>query len=206
MHKEILTSSQIELLPFIKKFNDNFYLAGGTSLALQIGHRRSIDFDLFTKNDSLNLSKIKSSFKKLSGTGKSVLYESYDQIHFMVDGVKITFFIFPFELKTDIRFDDICNLPNIVTIGAMKTFALGGRNKWKDYVDLYFIFKDHCSLEMLIKKAEEIFKESFNPKLLRQQLSFFDDVDYSEAVEYIGPAISDNEVKRFLTEIAISEF
>ena len=206
MHKYILTTPQVELLPFIKKFNENFYLAGGTSLALQIAHRRSIDFDLFTKDDSLNLSKIKSAFKKLNGTGKRILYEDFDQIHFLVDEVKITFFNFPFDLKTNIGFEDICIMPDITTIGAMKTFALGGRNKWKDYVDLYFILRDHNSLEMLIKKAEEIFQESFNPKLLREQLSFFDDVDYSEAVEYIGPPVSDDEVKRFLTEVATNEF
>jgi len=206
MHKEILTPSQIELLPFIKKYKANFYLAGGTSLALQIGHRRSIDFDLFTKAESLNIRKIKSDFKELKGTGKSILYEAYDQIHFMVEGVKITFFTFPFDLTTDISFDKICKMPDVLTIGAMKTFALGGRNKWKDYVDLYFILRDHCSFEMLLKKAEEIFKESFNPKLLRGQLSFFEDVDYSETVEYIAPAVSDDEVKKFLIDIATTEF
>jgi hypothetical protein len=205
MHKEILTAPQVALLPFIEKFNDNFYLAGGTSLALQIGHRRSIDFDLFTKADPLNKGKIKSAFMKLSGTGKSVIYEAFDQIHFFVNGVKITFFTYPFDITTDVSFEDICRMPDIVTLGAMKTFALGGRNKWKDYVDLYFILRDHCTLEMLIKKAEEIFKESFNPKLFRGQLSFFDDIDYSEAVEFIGTEISLDEVKKFLTDVATTE-
>lgn len=205
MHKEILTSSQVELLDFIKKFNNNFYLAGGTSIALQIGHRRSIDFDLFTKADSLNASKIKSAFIKLSGTGKSVIYEAFDQIHFLVNGVKLTFFTYPFDISTNINFEDKFRMPDIVTLGAMKTFALGGRNKWKDYVDLYFILKDHCSFDLLTKKAEEIFKESFNPKLFREQLSFFDDIDYSEVVEFINNEIPVDEIKKFLIEVATTE-
>ncbi len=48
MHKEILSSKQIELLPLIKEFSKRFTLVGGTAIGLQIGHRRSIDFDLFS--------------------------------------------------------------------------------------------------------------------------------------------------------------
>ncbi len=51
MFKEILTQEQIELLPFIKKFAKDYYLVGGTAIALHIGHRRSIDFDLFTQHN-----------------------------------------------------------------------------------------------------------------------------------------------------------
>ncbi len=48
MHKEILTKEQIELLPLVHEFIKDFGLVGGTAIALQIGHRRSIDFDLFS--------------------------------------------------------------------------------------------------------------------------------------------------------------
>ncbi len=47
MFKEILTKEQIELLPLIKKFSKDYYMIGGTAIALNIGHRRSIDFELF---------------------------------------------------------------------------------------------------------------------------------------------------------------
>jgi len=46
MHKNILNSNQLELLPLVKEFKRTFYLVGGTAIALQIGHRQSIDFDL----------------------------------------------------------------------------------------------------------------------------------------------------------------
>ena len=47
MHKEILNTDQIELLALVKEYKREFYLVGGTAIALHIGHRRSIDFDLF---------------------------------------------------------------------------------------------------------------------------------------------------------------
>ena len=55
MHPDILSKEQAELLPLIQQFKREFYLVGGTAIALQIGHRRSIDFDLF-KLSNLNAS------------------------------------------------------------------------------------------------------------------------------------------------------
>jgi hypothetical protein len=49
MFDNILTTNQKKLLPLIKKFSLDFYLVGGTAIALHLGHRRSIDFDLFTE-------------------------------------------------------------------------------------------------------------------------------------------------------------
>ena len=50
MHEEVLNKEQVELLPLLKEFKREFFLVGGTAIALQIGHRRSIDFDLFKLN------------------------------------------------------------------------------------------------------------------------------------------------------------
>jgi hypothetical protein len=51
MHTEILTQKQNELLPYLKSYKRKFYLVSGTAIALHLGHRRSIDFDLFCKTD-----------------------------------------------------------------------------------------------------------------------------------------------------------
>ena len=55
MHKEILTKKQVELLPMVKAFNKDFRLVGGTAIALHIGHRRSIDFDMFSYKPFRNI-------------------------------------------------------------------------------------------------------------------------------------------------------
>jgi len=62
-------------------------------------------------------------------------------------------------------FDGIIKIPTLLDLAAMKTYALGGRAKWKDYVDLYFILKDHHSLKELSARAADIFGAYFNEKL-----------------------------------------
>ena len=88
----------------------------------------------------------------------------------------------------------------------MKTYALGGRAKWKDYVDLYYILKDHHELKELSVRATEIFVAYFNQKLFREQLCFFDDIDYSEKVEYMGDEINEEEIRKVLVDIATTKF
>jgi len=88
----------------------------------------------------------------------------------------------------------------------MKAFALGGRGKWKDYVDLYFILKDHFRLKEIIKKAEEIFGASFNDKLFREQLAYFNDIDYEEEVIFKTQPVENKKIKNFLIDIALEKF
>lgn len=96
MHEEILDSRQKELLSFLKKFKRSFYLVRGTSIGLQIGHRRSIDFDLFTQG-KINKQRIKSYLLELPFT-QTILSEDIDQLHYLINDVKVTFFSFPFPI------------------------------------------------------------------------------------------------------------
>jgi hypothetical protein len=123
----------------------------------------------------------------------------------MLRGVKITFFQFPFKLKYEERLDDVISIPNLLTLAAMKAFALGQRSKWKDYVDLYFIFRDYYSLDEVIKKADKLFGNNFNGKIFRTQLSYFDDINYDEAVKFVsGFEVDDDEVKQKLVEFSLT--
>lgn len=205
MHSKVLTQEQRELLPLIKLFSNDYYLVGGTAIALHIGHRRSIDFDLFTEGD-IKRKSIRNMIKKSGFVVEKLLYEAFDQIHLIVNSVKITFFSFPQEIIHPIDFDGIIGIPTLLDLAAMKTYALGGRAKWKDYVDLYFILKDHHSLAEISIRAADIFGSYFNEKLLREQLCFFDDIDYSEKVEYVCEEINDQEIRDVLSDIAITKF
>jgi len=205
MHSKVLTQEQRELLPLIKSFSNDYYLVGGTAIALHIGHRRSIDFDLFTEGD-IKRKSIRNMIKKSGFVVEKLLYEAFDQIHLIVNSVKITFFSFPHEIIHPIDLDGIIGIPTLLDLAAMKTYALGGRAKWKDYVDLYFILKDHHSLAEISNRAADIFASYFNEKLLREQLCFFDDIDYSEKVEYVCEEINDQEIRDVLSDIAITKF
>jgi len=205
MHNKILTDEQRKLLPLIKNFSKDYYLVGGTAIALHIGHRRSIDFDLFTGSD-IKRRSIRNRIEKDGFAIESVLYEAFDQLHIIVNSVKITFFNFPYEVVHPIDYEGIIRIPSLLDLAAMKTYALGGRAKWKDYVDLYFVLKDYHDLRKISSKAAEIFGNSFNAKLFREQLCYFADIDYSEKVEYVGEEVDDETIKIFLTDIATKRF
>ena len=203
MHKGILSDRQSDLLSLMAKFKREYYLVGGTAIAMYIGHRRSIDFDLFKLsrlNHKKNLDKIMS-----GGFAYQVTRRVEEQMNLIVNGVKVKFFPYPFLIQTENDFESVFRLPSLLTLAAMKAYALGRRSKWKDYVDLYFLLKGHYSLVEVTSRAVEIFGELFSEKLFRAQLSYFDDVDYSEEVEYLVEAPPANdEIKQFLTQVALS--
>jgi Nucleotidyl transferase AbiEii toxin, Type IV TA system len=205
MHLEILEKNQLKLLPFLKKYKRNYYLVGGTAISLFIGHRKSIDFDLFT------IGKVNSTYIKKqivdSGFSSHVLHALKDQIHFIVHEVKLTFFEYPFTIVANVDVNGIFRIPDLLTLAAMKAFALGGRGKWKDYVDLYFIIKDYYTPQQISVKASELFTDVFNPTLFRKQLSYFGDINYSEQVEYMpGFEVPESEIKAFLVDAALTGF
>ena len=199
MHQEILNKDQLDLLPLVKEFGREFCLVGGTAVALQIGHRRSVDFDLF-KTTPLKPVRIISKISA-SGFSYSVTRRVDDQLNVTINNVMFTFFQYPFEIDCMIKYEGL-QMPDLLTLAAMKAYALGRRSKWKDYVDLYFILKNHHNLEEIIKKAEEIFGQLFSEKLFRAQLCYFEDIDMSEAVEFIGPEVPAEEIKKHLINVS----
>jgi len=201
MHQEILSTDQLNLLPLVKQFRREFYLVGGTAVALYIGHRRSIDFDLF-KFKSLNHSSI---ISKISAAKKSysITRRVSEQLNVTINNVKFTFYEYPFQIVAKNSLSDIMRMPSLLDLSAMKAYALGKRSKWKDYVDLYFILKDHYTINQISQRAVEIYDQLFSQKLFRAQLCYFDDINYTESIEYVIPAPSDDEIKQFLIEKAI---
>lgn len=200
LHKNILSEEQISLLPLIKKYKRKFYLVGGTAIALQIGHRRSIDFDLFTPKN-INRDILEQQIRK-NGLKFKTLHQKKEEWTLIINNIKITFFNYPFDIDAKIDFDNIIKLPSLINLAAMKAYALGNRSKWKDYVDLYFILNYH-SINEISKRANEIYGETFNEKLFRVQLAYHDDIDYSEKVEFLINAPSDDEIKNFLIKTSL---
>lgn len=204
MHNEILSANQQELLPLLKVFKKEFCLVGGTAVALYIGHRRSIDFDLFKSSPI----KPKSLVTKISDSGfrYDVTRRVTEQLNVTVHDVKFTFYQFPFPISSPASFEEIFRMPTLIDLAAMKAYALGRRSKWKDYVDLYFILKGYYSIKQISQRASVIFDQLFSEKLFRAQLTFFSDIDYSESIEYLGPPVPEKEIREFLVEKAIDLF
>lgn len=202
IRKEILTDSQIKFLPVLKLFSDRFGLVGGTAIALQIGHRRSIDFDMFIGKRFSNLA-IEKKFR-INAKIDKIIVSRLDELTFSAGGVKFTFFNYPYDIQYSQELDSFIKMPDLLTLGAMKAFALGMRAKWKDYVDLYFIMRDFYKIGEIIGKGEEIFKTEFNAKIFKVQLGYFKDVNYSEEIEFMpGFEVPEEEIKKKLVEYSL---
>lgn len=99
-------------------------------------------------------------------------------------------------------------MPDLLTLAAMKAFALGGRAKWKDYVDLYFLLQHGIKLDEIIIKTNELFNSDnstlFNYRNFMEQLMYYDDVNYEEEVIYVGDVQPTNDqIKEYLTNESI---
>jgi len=202
MHLEILQTNQKELLPYLNRFEASHYLVGGTAIALQIGHRRSIDFDLFTKG-TLDHASLLEPFRSTFGIDQ-IMIDEPQELTFSTNGVKLTFLAYPFSVEHHSHEELVLPTPDLVTLGALKAYALGRRGKWKDYVDLYFILQKY-SIADIVKHAQPMFGREFDEKLFRVQLSYFDDIDYSEQVMFMpGFQTPDNVIRQKLEALSIS--
>jgi hypothetical protein len=202
MHPEILNNDQKQLLPLLKLFRREFYLVGGTAIALQIGHRKSIDFDLF-KATPFSSKKIINKIDAENFT-YNVTRRVREQLNINVLNVKITFFEYPYPVEHSMDYNKNINMPDLLTLAAMKAFALGRRSKWKDYVDLYFLLKEHFMITQIEQKAQSIYKQEFSEKLFRAQLAYHTDIDYTEEVCFLpGFKVNPEEIKQFLIDISL---
>ena len=205
MHLNILNNDQQQLLPILSKFKKEFYMVGGTAIALHIGHRLSIDFDLF-KSGRIKPKAIIKKFQEQK-EALSVTLNIDGQLNLNCRNVKFTFFEYEFDVPHAINIENAINIPELIDLAAMKAYALGRRSKWKDYVDLYFILKDHYSIAEISKRAELIYQDLFSEKLFRGQLNYFIGINFEEQVEFIpGFETDETIIKEFLTEAALTGF
>ncbi len=146
LYKEVLNYNSFKLLE--KLFKDpllkHFYLAGGTSLALQLGHRESIDLDFFTplpfQSNLIDLLKV--DYEAIGVHNNS--------IEVIIDNTKVFFFYFAFERLRDLKMFKTLRLSNPIDIGLMKLLAIQGRATKKDIIDLWFIDQEVLPLEDLL--------------------------------------------------------
>lgn len=154
-----------------KKFLSEARLVGGTALALQYGHRLSIDLDFF--------GRINGDFdwiEELSGLGKLAVVKESPNIHvYIVDGVKVDFVNYPYPWIDDAVREDGISLASPKDIAAMKVNAIEGRGSKKDFIDFYFLLQ-HYSLQEILDFYVQKYPEH---SLLRavMSLTYFEDAE-----------------------------
>jgi hypothetical protein len=195
MHLEVITSKQKEIFDKLKKFPE-YYLTGGTALALQIGHRISLDFDLFSKKDIPPnlLRKVRRVFQ---GSYVKVIISHSEQLSVEINKTKIDFvkYSFPLMLKT-IKFKGL-KIAQIPDIALMKAFTLSHRGEMKDYVDLYFILKKkYLTLKDIEKMSEKKYGDKFNFRLFLEQLTYLEDVE-EKKINFLQEKVTKKDIQKF---------
>ncbi len=198
MHEEALTNEAAALFPLFQKFK-GFYLVGGTALALQIGHRVSVDFDFFCFEE-LSTHLLPRVRRVFSGHSILVTYAVPEQLNLILDGVKVTFFYYPYPtVEPFVLYKDIA-LASVNEIAAMKAFAVGKRIAYKDYVDWYFLLRDRrVSIQHVITLARTKFGGDFNDRLFLGQLASLDDVP-TQKINFLNDEPTREVIGIFLKE------
>ena len=195
MHPEAITSEQKKVFNNLKNFPE-YYLAGGTALALQIGHRISVDFDLFSPNDLPDnlLKKIRKIFKV---SKIKVQISHSEQLTLSLNGAQLTFVRYPYPLIFKLITYQGVKFLSVPEIAATKAYTVGRRPNFKNYVDLYFILKEKfISLPGIINICEKKYKDEFNDRLFLEQLVYLEDV-IEAPIQFLKKPVTKEEMLKF---------
>jgi predicted nucleotidyltransferase component of viral defense system len=185
LHYQSIHSKTLELLIELQQteFLQTFNLVGGTALALQIGHRKSIDIDLFGRTDfesselNTKLNALQREIKIIKNS-KNINIYSIDQIK-----VDIVNYHYPW-LQPTLTMNGL-KLASIEDIAAMKLAAVTGRGTKKDFIDLFFLLKKY-SLYDLIDFYNRKYADG-SVFMVLKSLTYFEDAESDPLPEMLLP-------------------
>lgn len=184
LHYETIDSTTLELLNKLQRIKEfsKLRLVGGTSLALQLGHRKSIDLDLFGMlgTDEHELRDILKTIGSIS-----ILEKSKNINIVLIDKIKVDLVNYSYPWLKDAIVKDNITLASKKDIAAMKLEAICGRGTKKDFIDLYFLLNQYRLSEMM-----DFYKEKFSDGsdfLVLRSLSYFDDAEDEAMPEMLLP-------------------
>lgn len=199
MHAEALTRDAAALFPKLSRF-ESFYLVGGTALALQIGHRISVDFDLFSEKNFLQPNLLQRVRRAYPDALIKITYRAPGQLNILLDAVRATFFYFPYPVLEPLREYQDVPMATVAEIAAMKAFSIGKRLSYKDYIDWYFLLSEkHVRLGEVVAMADKKFAGEFNTRLFLGQLVSITDVPTLE-IDFLRDPVDRETVQKFLEQ------
>lgn len=153
-----------------------WYLAGGTALALQVGHRRSVDLDFFTKRKIFDEKKNE---EVLSTQGEWLTtFLSRGTLYGEFFGAKMSFIAYPFFTPTaPMRKHGTVSLLTPPDIAVMKVIAISQRGRKRDFFDLYWICQNIQSLRDSVLRVNAQYSVSQNLTHILKSLVYFEDAD-----------------------------
>lgn len=200
LHLEALTDAGKALFPKLTLFKDDFYLAGGTALALQLGHRVSADFDLFSSEPIKRtlLARVEDDF---AGAPLAPMVATNRELTVMVAGVKCTFLHYPFPVLLPFTIDVPIPLLSAKELLTTKAYTIGRRGSLKDYIDLWAgITESIATLPETIALADQKYGDAFNDRLFLEQLLYLDDFADENLIMLGRTQPGTQELKDFFAE------
>lgn len=188
MHEEVLTDDQRGALAVLAQRGllSRFYLVGGTAAALHMGHRLSIDFDLFC-NEPFDRAKIA---EQLTATlPLTITFNRGTTIQGQLNRVRFAFVQYPYPLIRQ-TLDGPMGLRviDVEDLAPMKLVAISQRGSRKDFIDLYFLIRGLISLEKIFELLPEKFVGvRFEPFHLVRALQYFEDAEKQDMPTMLVP-------------------
>jgi len=194
-HCEVMTAQAAATLGLLRDASllDRFYLAGGTGLALQFGHRLSQDLDFF----ATDLFDEQSLIQRLQPLGEfSLVAEAPHTLHTTIQGSRVTFLGYTYPLLFPfLRFLDVA-VADPRDIACMKVSAIASRGTKRDFVDLY-VSAGRFGLANILEWFDRKYAQTHHNKLhVLKSLTFFDDAEKDPMAHMLAP-LAWEEVKRF---------
>jgi len=202
LREDILNQIQKELLKRLGfLFGTGLYMGGGTALALQLGHRTSVDFDIYS-TEKFDVASLKGRFlKEISET--EVLGEHAEgTLQMRAGGVEISVFYYPYKLISSLVDFYPVKLASLQDIAASKIAAVVQRARRRDFVDIYYLSKT-LGFGDVVESAYQRFpwyKDSSG--IIFTALTFFDEADTddeTDRVNVLDKSVTWEKVKSYLT-------
>jgi hypothetical protein len=198
-HKEIIPEATERVLGILLKNNiGSFYLAGGTALALHLGHRLSRDLDFFT-SEPFDEERLLADLKDVETL--SVVSKGRETLHLHIAEIKISFLGYRYPVLFSFGSFMGIQVADPRDIACMKISAIAGRGSRRDFVDLYVTAKqyglDHL-LDLFKKKYSQI---NFNLIHALKSLTYFKDAEKEPMPKMLTP-ISWDEIAEFFSQEA----
>jgi len=195
---DVLDKTRLDTWEKLANFKSIGVLAGGTALALQLNHRRSFDFDIFSlktipKNLLLKLRKT------FAGNELEIVVDSAHELTVLLkQEIKISFVFFPFKSLHETIKTKSLDLFDVKDLLSNKTYAVGRRGAWRDYADIYYgLSHQIVAFPKLISETEKRFQRAFSQKLFLEQLTYFNDIN-DWTIDWVKEKTEKEEIKKYL--------
>lgn len=188
LHKETVETGTLDLIHRLMADPQlqDFFLVGGTALSLLIGHRISIDIDLFTQKafDAPGLKQYLEQTYQMTD-GKAIR----NGVFGFINNVKIDLIAHQYPLLKPLQeIEEGIRILSMEDIGAMKLHAIvNNGSRYKDFVDVFFLL-EHLSLKFLAAGYEQKYP-NVNIEMATRALLHFGDIDYSVPIKILNPHV-----------------